>query len=112
MYQSSKNLLISSLDYEESFQIGVEKIVTARCGKRLTLLYCKKLRGIFKTKIWQWILVTVDQYLTDFEFEWTSFIIVSKPIDRYKQDDKVILNIDINATADGRNLGKVQDWWR
>jgi len=51
MYQSSKNLFISSLDYEESFQIDVEKIVTARCGKRLTLLYYKKLRGIIKTKI-------------------------------------------------------------
>jgi hypothetical protein len=106
MYYSSKNLLISFLDYEESLQIGAEKIVTDRYGKRLTLLYYKKLHGIFKTKIWQWILVTVGQYSTDFEFGWTSFIIASKPIDRYKQDDKVILNIDIIVTAVGRNWEK------
>jgi hypothetical protein len=49
-----------------------------------TLIYCVKSRRIFKTKIWQWVLVDISRYLTGWEINgaFSDYVLRQvKPID-------------------------------
>jgi hypothetical protein len=90
MCQFSINIFMSPLDYEAFKKLVVVNVVTSSLRKAISHPLLQEASWNLQNKSRQYILITVGQYLTDYEFEWASSHIIVSANNRCKRDDKAM----------------------